>query len=58
MKEINEGHGIVREQSKKRRPWGEVERQLSAQAVLLWGSQMPVLYPAGLHENVNTTREW
>ena len=38
MKEINEGHGIVREQSMKRRPWGEVERQLSAQAVLLWGS--------------------
>ena len=38
MKEISEGHGIVEEQNMKRRPWGKIELQLSAQAVLLLGS--------------------
>ena len=38
VKEISEGHGILEEQNMKRRPWGKIEAQLSAQTVLLLGS--------------------
>lgn len=38
IKEISEEHGILEEQNMKRRPWGKIEAQLSAQAVLLLGS--------------------
>ena len=38
IKEISEEHGILEEQNMRRRPWGKIEAQLSAQAVLLLGS--------------------